>query len=245
MSRLAGRRVLVTGASSGFGAAIARLCAQEGADVALVARRVERLEALAQEVRGQGRQAVICPCDVQDPGQVQAAVEQTRAALGGIDVLVNNAGTNLSHRSIQETTLEEWHRLLEVNLTSAFHFTRLVMPEMVARGQGTIVNIASRAANYPSLLAGVGYSASKLGMQALNRITNEEGNPHNVRACVINPGVANTPILDHRPRPPSPAARRAMLQPEDIAEAVIFVASLPSRVLVERLDIYPTRVDVS
>lgn len=243
--KLQGKNVIVTGASSGFGEAIALHCAEEGANVALVARREEKLQALAERIRDMGVQAVVCPCDVGDETQIQNTINKVHSELGQIDVLVNNAGMNIAPRSIADTSLEQWRRILDVNLTSAYIFTKLVLPEMKERREGTIVNIASRAANYPSLLAGVGYSSSKLGMHALTRVTNEEGNPHLVRACAINPGVANTPILDLRPTPPGEEARQQMMQAEDIAAAVVFVASLPQRANVEQLDLYPTNVSVS
>ena len=115
---------------------------------------------------------------------------------------------------------------------------------MKARGAGTIINIGSRAANYPSLLSGVAYSSAKLGMQALNRVTNEEGNPHGVRACIINPGVTATPLLDRRPSPPPQEARKLMMQAEDIAATVLYAASLPPRANAERIDLYPTNTEV-
>ncbi|MBX3053704.1 MAG: SDR family oxidoreductase [Caldilineaceae bacterium] len=244
MNRLENKKIVVTGASSGFGEAIALACAQEGADVALVARRADKLEALANRIRTMGRQALVCPCDVGEQAQIEATVAAVRDGLGRIDVLVNNAGMNVSHRRIDATTTEEWDRIINVNLTSAWLFTKIVMPEMVERRDGTIVNIGSKAANYPSLLAGVAYSASKLGMHALTRITNEEGNPHMVRACTINPGVGATPILDLRPTPPSAEDRAKMMQAEDVAAAVVFVAGLPQRANVESMDLYPTDVSV-
>jgi NADP-dependent 3-hydroxy acid dehydrogenase YdfG len=241
MQRLAGKNVLVTGASTGFGRGIALACAAEGAHVALVARSRDRLEEVAQAVRDLGVRAVVCPADVGDSAQIQAAVDAAVGALGPIHVLVNNAGTNVAQRSIGDTELAQWRELLEVNLTSAFHFTKLLLPGMMAREEGTIINVASRAATFPSLMAGVGYSTSKIGMQALTDVTNEEGNPRNVRACVINPGEGNTPILDRRAAPPPAEARLGMLQPEDLGEAVVFVASLPPRANVWRLDMKPTQ----
>lgn len=241
MQRLAGKNILITGASTGFGRGIALACAAEGAHVALVARSEDKLAAVAEEVRSLGVCAAVCPADVGDGTQIDAAVAAAVAALGPLHVLVNNAGTNMAARSIQDTSLEEWRTLLEVNLTSAYHFTKLLLPEMIAREEGTIINVASRAATFPSLMAGVGYSTSKIGMQALTDVTNEEGNPHNVRACVINPGEGNTPILDRRAAPPPADARLEMLQPEDLGEAVVFVAALPVRANVWRLDMKPTR----
>ena len=209
MNTLSGKNVLVTGASSGFGEAIALQFSQAGAHVALVARREEMLRALAQRIGPSGVRTLVCPCDVGDEAQVRATVDKIDAEFGPIDVLVNNAGTNVPNRTIVDTTTADFHAVVDVNLVSAFLFTSLLLPQMKERGAGTIINIASRAANFPSLLAGVAYSSAKMAMKALNQITNEEGNPHGVRACVINPGVAATPLLDRRPRS-APRRRRAI-----------------------------------
>lgn len=244
MNHLDGQIILISGASSGFGEAIAQQFAQAGADVVLVARREEKLRALAQRIESLGVAALVCPCDVGDDAQVRATVEKAYTELGPIDVLVNNAGMNVLQRSIADTTLADWQRILDVNLTSAYLFTKLVLPQMKARHSGTIINVASRAANYPSMLAGVAYSSAKLGMHALNRLINEEGNPYGVRACVINPGVAATPLLDQRPNPPPLEARKLMMQAEDIAATVVFAASLPPRANADRIDLYPTNTQV-
>lgn len=231
--------MLITGASSGFGRAIALACAEAGADVALVARRRDALEELAAQIATTGRRAVVCPADIADETQIRAAVEQAQAELGQIDVLVNNAGTNFPQRGIMETAPAQWAEILNVNLTSAYLFTHLLLPDMIARQAGMIINVSSIAGIHPRLRSGVAYSASKMGMDALNRITNEEGNPHRVRACLICPGDSNTPLLDKRPAPPSPEQRSQILQPEDIAQAVVFVAGLPPHVLVEQMTIRP------
>ena len=241
MSELAGKTIIVTGASSGFGEAIAIACAGAGANVSLVARRKEALESVAAAARAKGGQALVCPADVSDDRQIQAALDQTRAAFGPVDVLVNNAGTNITERSISDTSAQQWRDLLEINLTSAFVFSKAVLPEMKARGDGLIINIASRAGMFPSLLAGVGYSATKIGMEALNAVTNEEGNPHGVRACLFNPGAGNTPIIDRRPVKFSQEAKARMIQSEDIAATVVFIASLPPRVNIDLISMMPTR----
>jgi NADP-dependent 3-hydroxy acid dehydrogenase YdfG len=238
---LDGQNVLVTGASSGLGEVVASTCAAEGASVALVARREERLEEVASQIEAAGGRAVICPADVGDENAVLAAVGRAREALGPIDVLVNNAGTNVKARSVSETSSAEWRKLLDVNLTSAFLFTKALLPEMMEREDGTIINISSMAAVHPSLLAGVAYSASKLGMEALTEVTNEEANPRNVRACSICPGEINTAILDLRPSPPPPEKRQVMLQSEDLAATVVLIASLPARAHIEKVVIKPTR----
>ncbi|MYD11765.1 MAG: SDR family oxidoreductase [Chloroflexi bacterium] len=241
MGALDGKTIIVTGASSGFGEAIAIACCAEGANVSLVARRRELLESVADAAREQGGQALVCPADVSSDEQIHAVVEQTRAAFGAIDVLVNNAGYNVTERSIADTSAEQWRDLLAVNLTSAFIFTKAVLPEMKARGDGLVINLASRAAMVPSLLAGVGYSTSKIGMEALNIVTNEEGNPHGVRACLFNPGAGNTPIMERRPVVPSAAQKAKMIQSEDIAATVVFLASLPPRVHIDLLSMMPTK----
>ena len=243
MGALDGKTIIVTGASSGFGEAIAIACCRAGAQVSLVARRRELLESVAAAARSAtgGGQALVCPADVSDDAQIHAAVERTRAAFGPIDVLVNNAGYNVTERSIADTSAEQWRDLLAVNLTSAFIFTKAVLPEMKARGDGLIINLASRAAMYPSLLAGVGYSTSKIGMEALNLVTNEEGNPHGVRACLFNPGAGNTPIMERRPVVRSAEQKEKMIQSEDIAAAVVFLASLPPRVHIDLLSMMPTK----
>lgn len=241
MGVLEGKTIIVTGASSGFGEAIAIACAAEGGNVSLVARRREALESVAEAARSAGGQALVCPADVSDDKQIQAALDKTRSAFGPIDVLVNNAGINVTERSIGDTSAEQWRELMDVNLTSAFIFTKAVLPEMISRGDGLIVNLASRAGMYPSLKAGVGYSASKIGMEALNAVTNEEGNPHGVRACLFNPGAGNTPIIDRRPVKFSQEDKLKMIQSEDIAATVVFLATLPPRVHIDFLSMMPTK----
>ena len=241
MGKLQNKTVIVTGASSGFGEAIAIACAAEGAKVSLVARRVKLLERVAAAARAEGGEALVCPADVSDDAQIHAAVEKTRAAFGPVDVLVNNAGANIPQRSITDTSAEQWRELMDINLTSAFVFTQAVLPEMKARGDGLIINLASRAGMFPSIGAGVAYSASKIGMEALNDVTNEEGNAHGVRACLFNPGAGNTPIIDRRPVKFSLEQKMKMIQSEDIAATVVFIASLPPRVNIDLVSMLPTK----
>lgn len=241
MNNLTNKRVLVTGASSGFGRAIALACAAEGAHVALVARRQGRLEELANLIVAKGQKAVVCQADVGIESEIAAALQKAKAELGVIDILVNNAGTNMRSRRISDTTSDEWRNLINVNLTSAFLFTKAVLADMIEQASGTIINIASKAASSPSIKAGVAYSSAKRGIEALTKVTNEEANPYNVRACVINPGEANTPIMDLRPEPPSQERREQMIQAEDIAKTVVLVASLPKRVTIDLVEMRPTR----
>jgi NADP-dependent 3-hydroxy acid dehydrogenase YdfG len=232
----------VTGASSGFGRAIAVAFAAAGANVALVARDAARLQTTADEAARHGVQAVACPADLADEHQIETAVEAARASLGPVDVLVNNAGMNVPQRTILDTSLAQWRQLIEVNLTAAFLLTKLVLPAMIERQAGTIINVASRAALRPHLIGGVAYSTSKIGMDALTQVTNEEANPHQVRACLLCPGVGNTPLLDRRPSPPPLDQRARMLQPEDVAAVAVMVAALPPHVNVDLVSMLPTHV---
>jgi NADP-dependent 3-hydroxy acid dehydrogenase YdfG len=242
LQRLAGKTILITGASSGFGRGIALACAAEGADLALVGRSEDRLNAVAALAQEQGSHVVVCMADIADETQVLAAVEKAKTALGRIDVLVNDAGMNVTQRSIKDTSSEQWRQLLDVNLTAAFLFTKAILPDMIVRQEGTIINVASRAALHPHLAGGVGYSTSKQGMDALTQVTNEEANPHGVRACLLCPGVGNTPLLDRRPTPPPQEARVKMLQPEDVAAVAVLVAAMPPRVNIELVSMLPTRL---
>ncbi len=242
MGNLAGKGVLVTGASSGFGQAIAVQMAAAGAKVALVGRDEARLTATALEIRAAGGEAVICVADIADEAQIVAAVATATHALGQIDVLVNNAGMNVTQRTIRDTSPEQWRQLLDVNLTAAFLFTKLILPDMMAREAGTIINVASAAALRPHLLGGVGYSTSKMGMDALNQVTNEEANPRGVRACLLCPGVGNTPLIDRRPVPPPQEQRAKMLQPADVAAVAVFVAATPAHVNLPLISLMPTRL---
>ena len=241
MNRLRGVVTIVTGASSGFGWVIAKTLAAEGALVGLVARRRDRLEALQAEIEGAGGNALVCPADISSEQEILTAVEEVKEAWGTVTLLVNNAGTNVTTRSITDTDVQAWRMILEVNLTSAYILTKAVLPGMMKQECGTIINIASKAASNPSLVGGVAYSSSKRGMEALTVVTNQEGNPRNVRATVLNPGEGNTPILDRRSAPPNAESRSVMIQPQDLADLVVLVATLPQNVTVETVDLRPTK----
>lgn len=242
MKRLVGKKILITGASSGFGRGIALACAAEGADLALAGRNEQRLQEVADQVKAEGVQVIICAGDIADEAQILAIVAKAEAALGQLDILVNDAGMNVTQRSIKDTSLEQWRQLLDVNLTAAFLFTKAILPAMIARQAGTIINVASRAALHPHLAGGVGYSTSKQGMDALTQVTNEEANPHGVRACLLCPGVGNTPLLDRRPVPPPQEQRLKMLQPQDVAAVAVLIASMPAHVNIELVSMLPTRL---
>lgn len=178
--------------------------------------------------------------DVADNGLVKRVVGEMIERFGRIDILVNNAGTNTFHRNLADLSVEDWNLVMSTNLTGAFLLTRQVLPHMRKAGKGQIINISSGAGLQPSAPAGAAYSASKHALHSLTGSINAEERRHGIRASVIAPGETDTPNLDLRPRPPSKEDLAKMLRPEDIANAVIYVASQPDRVAVDTIVINPT-----
>jgi NADP-dependent 3-hydroxy acid dehydrogenase YdfG len=239
MSKLSGKRALVTGGGSGIGLAVARLFLQEGARVAITGRDEAKLRRAAGELRGGDR--VLHPaCDVSDPRQVQAAVKHVTDAWGGVDILVNNAGTNIKDRTIRELTPEKWQLLIRSNLDGAFYCIHAVLPQMLQRKDGVIVNVSSVAGKRAGPLGGAAYAAAKFGMSALGICLAAEEKDSGVRVSNVYPGEVDTPILEVRPQPVTDAHRATILKAEDVAAAVLFVATLPAHVSVPELVIKPT-----
>jgi NADP-dependent 3-hydroxy acid dehydrogenase YdfG len=240
MGRLEGAVAVVTGGGSGIGEAAAVALAREGADVALVGRRREPLEEVAALVGREGRRALPVALDVADADAVQRLAAEVVDSFGRVDVLVNSAGINVPRRDLASLSVEDWHRVLQINLTGTYLTTNAFLPAMRSRRAGTVVNISSMAGYRPSALTGPAYNAAKAGVNSLTESVNMAERRNGIRACVICPGEVATPILENRPVPPSAEARATMLQPEDIADTVVFVATLPQRAHVELLTIYPT-----
>ena len=238
---LDGQVAVVTGAGSGIGRATAVALARAGASVALAGRRREPLDETGELVRAEGGRALVVQADVTDEADAERLIRTATHELGPIDVLVNNAGVNVKRRTLADTSAPDWRRVVEVNLTGPFLVTRAVLPAMRRRGGGTIVNIVSESGRRTYLVAGAAYCAAKYGARSLTDYINLEARQDGVRACAIHPGEVVTPILQDRPDPPGPEAQARMLQPEDVADAVVFVASLPPRAAVEELAIRPTR----
>jgi NADP-dependent 3-hydroxy acid dehydrogenase YdfG len=240
MGCLQGQVAIVTGGSTGMGQAIAIAMATEGASLGLVARSADRLEGAASAARLKGGQVLAFAGDVADNELAKRVVRTMIERFGRIDILVNNAGTNTFHRNLADTSVADWNQVFSTNTTGAFLFTRHVLSHMRQAGRGQIINISSGAGLAPSAPAGVAYSASKHALHSLNSSINLEERPHGIRACVIAPGETDTPNLNLRPRPPAKEALARMLRSEDIADAVIYVASRPDHVSVELLVINPT-----
>jgi NAD(P)-dependent dehydrogenase (short-subunit alcohol dehydrogenase family) len=238
MSRLKGKTALVTGGGSGIGLAAARLLLDEGAKVAITGRNEEKLRRAAGEL-GAGDRLIYRAADVADLGQVQALVQDVTRRLGPIDILINNAGLNIKERTFRELTPENWHLLLGANLHGAFYCMYAMLPQMRERRDGLIININSISGKRSNPLGGLAYNAAKFGLRGLAMGLAAEEKDNGIRVCNIYPGEVNTPILEARPTPVDEERRRAMLQAEDVASAVLFLATLPPRVSIPELVITP------
>jgi NADP-dependent 3-hydroxy acid dehydrogenase YdfG len=224
---LSGRVAVVVGASSGIGAATARAFAQAGAHVHAAARRKPSLGA---GIAGH-------ELDVVDrPGVDRFA--KTVLAEGPVHVIVVAAGANLPDRSLDRLTPEGWDTLISVNLTGAFNVIRAFLGAL-RQTRGDAILIGSISGSWPDV-SGSGYQAAKAGLLAFARGAGLEEHTRGVRITTVLPGVVDTPILDSRPEPPSAELRAHMLQPEDVAAACMFAATLPPRAHVPELTILPT-----
>jgi NAD(P)-dependent dehydrogenase (short-subunit alcohol dehydrogenase family) len=239
MSELTGKAALITGGGSGIGLAVARLFAGAGARVALAGRDPQKLRRAAEGLAGPGRDVFARPADVTRPEEAEALVHEVTDRFGAVHILVNNAGANIKARAFRELTPESWRHLLAANLDGAFYCAWAVLPQMRARRGGLIININSISGKRSSPLSGVAYNAAKFGLRALGLGLAAEEKEHGVRVANVYPGEVDTPILDQRPVPLTAEHRRSILQPEDVARAVLMIASLPPRATVPELVITP------
>jgi NADP-dependent 3-hydroxy acid dehydrogenase YdfG len=241
---LAGRVALVTGASSGIGDATARALAMAGAQVAIVARRKDRLDVLARELTRSGAQALAIPADLVHEDENRRIVAETEAHFGRLDILVNNAGVMLL-APVDSANVADWRRMLELNVLGLMVSSQAALAGMRTRGGGHIVNVASTAGRIANANVS-GYSASKFGVVAFSESLRREVYKDNIRVSVIEPGVVETELRDHIPHAGTKqaidawAASMRQLQPEDIANAVLYCVSQPAHVNVNEILIRPT-----
>ena len=242
MSAFSSKAVWMTGAGTGIGKAGALMFAREGAAVALIGRRRDKLDEVAAEIQAIGATATVEVLDVADRKKVGEAGERLLKRLGRVDILVNNAGLNVVNRRLTEITAEDWDHILAVNLTGAFNMVQAVMPTMRNQKDGLIINIASTAAKRVSGVAGIAYSASKFGMLGMSLSLTQEAWKFGIRACCLCPDDVNTPIMARRKVKYPPEVLEQFIQPEDLAEAMRFVALMPRRTSIPEMLIYPTNV---
>ncbi len=245
LERLNDKIVLVTGASSGIGAACARVCAKNGAKLILNARRKERLEALSVELKKTySASSFILPFDVRNLSQVKAAFERLPERWKSIDVLINNAGLARGWDRLYEGDIEDWEEMIDSNIKGLLYVTRLVLPGMVKRGRGHVVNIASLAGidTYPR---GNVYAASKAAVRVLSDGLKQDllGTP--VRVTAISPGLVKTEFSEVRfhgdlERAAQPYRGMTPLTPDDVADTVLYSMTRPPHVNISEIVLMPT-----
>ncbi len=239
---LKGKTAVVTGGGTGIGRACAVALADAGAKVIVTGRREEKVREVADAYEGPGE---IHPhaCDVGNRDSVRTLFDIAKQQFGQVDLLIHSAGTNIPNRTMAAMEPEDWDEVLRINATGAYNCMYEVLPGMRDRKDGVIVLISSVAGIRASVLGGVAYSASKFAMASLGLTTAREVKDEGVRITNVYPGEVNTPILDNRPVPVSDEHKAQILQPEDVAAAVMMVCELPPRAHIPELTIKPTTQD--
>ncbi|AMQ01320.1 3-ketoacyl-ACP reductase [Pedobacter cryoconitis] len=236
MESLKGKNALITGAGKGIGRALAIALAQEGVNVGLIARTEADLESVAKELKAFNVHAAIATADVASIDSVNAAVAKIKTELGVIDVLINNAGIS-SFGSFMELEPARWEEIVKVNLFGAYYVTRAVLPEMIDRRTGDIVNISSTAGQRGAAVTSA-YSASKFALIGLSESLMQEVRKHNIRVTTLTPSTVATDmakdlnLTDGNPD--------KVMQPEDLAELVVSQLKLNRRVFVKEAGLWST-----
>jgi NADP-dependent 3-hydroxy acid dehydrogenase YdfG len=246
---LEGTVALVTGASSGIGEATARLLAAQGAKVAVAARRLERLERLAEEIGRGGETALAIESDITDQRQAIAAVERTADELGRLDILVNNAGQMLLG-PIEDAPTEEWERMIDLNLKGLINTAHAAVPHLLAaaesskRGCADVVNISSVAGRVARSGSGV-YNLTKFGVGAFSESFRQEFASRRIRSTIVEPGAVDTELTDHLRDGIREQVRERFtdiktLESGDVADAIAYAVTRPWHVSLNEVLIRPT-----
>jgi len=220
---LQGKVAIITGAGRGIGRATALHFAANGAMVALAARSEDQINSVAEEIAELAGVALAVPADVTVEAQVQNLVATTESRLGPVDILVNNAGVMIL-RPIAETSLDEWNRVVNINLLGAFLCSRAVLPSMMKRRTGRIINIGSLAGRRGYHDQGV-YCASKHGIYGLSKVLAIEGQPYGIRVNVVSPGGVLTELSEELLSTRSPSEAAEWMTAEEVAAAIYYIAT--------------------
>lgn len=243
MNTLTDKVAVVTGASSGIGEATARSLAGEGAKLVLAARRRERLESLAEELRASGAEVEVFAADLADEAGARGAVEAAVEKFGRIDILVNNAGV-MFLAPVDKAEPSEWETMIRINLLGLMYASRAALPYMREQGTGHIVNVSSVSGRFAGPTSG-GYNASKFGVNGFSEALRREVHMDGIKVTLIEPGVVATELTDHIPHEPTKTSyegRVAEMEPlesVDVAEAIRFVVTQPRRVSINEVLIRP------
>ena len=240
MGLLDGKVALVTGAGTGIGRESAILLARDGARVVLTGRRLQPLQDVEGSIKNSGGTAVPYSLDIVSRSAIFDAIAWVRDNLGPVDILVSNAGSASRVLNARFLSEEEWNSTVNINLTAVFNLSQAVLPDMLARGAGTIITVSSLAALNPNLLGGAAYGAAKAGVKNFMTFLHNTYRNQGIRATTILPGETDTPIMNNRARPPLESERAMMLDPHDVARAVALCASLRKGAVIPELHICPT-----
>jgi NADP-dependent 3-hydroxy acid dehydrogenase YdfG len=246
-NNIAGKVVVITGASSGLGEATARLLSSEGATVVLGARRVDRLQSLADELTKRGGKALIVATDVTDRAQVKRLVDAAVKTYGRIDVMINNAGL-MQQSPLDQLKVDEWDNMIDINIKGVLYGIAAALPHMQRQKAGHIINVSS-VAGHKVTPAGTVYSATKHAVRAISEGLRVEVKPYNVRTTVISPGAVATELPTHITDPNSATNIQQFYEgvaiPADsFARAVAFALSQPEDVDVNEILFRPTRQEL-
>ncbi|PRY15685.1 3-oxoacyl-[acyl-carrier protein] reductase [Pontibacter ummariensis] len=236
MESLAGKNALITGAGKGVGRAVALALAKEGANVALLSRTEAQLKEVAAEVEGHGVKAVVVAADVADLNAVNAAVEKAKNALGSINILINSAGVAAFGKFL-ELEPEKWEEIVRINLLGVYYATRAVLPGMIKRQSGDIINISSTAGQRGAAVTSA-YSASKFAVLGLTESLMQEVRKHNIRVTALTPSTIVTDMAYGQNLITGDPER--VMHPEDFAELIIAQLKLNRRVFVKEAGIWST-----
>ena len=221
-----------------MGWATAKAFAREGAKVVATARRQGLLARLADEIAAEHAEAVPVSADISLRDQIDNVVAVAVQRFGRVDILANIAGINTPNHELAMVTHADWDQTIAINLTGAFNCTQAVLPAMRRQRDGLIIHVSSVSGKWGDV-SGAAYQASKHGLAGLAYATMFEERLNGIRVTLLFPGLCDTPILSTRPVPDGPERLAAMMKPEDIAEACVFVAGLPARTYVAEIVMMP------
>ena len=245
-NNIEGKIVVITGASSGLGESTARHLAELGATVVLGARRVDRIDALARELTANGQPALAVQTDVTDRVQVQRLVDAAIARFGRIDVMINNAGL-MPHSPLERLKIDDWDRMIDVNLKGVLYGIAAALPPMQAQKSGHIINVSS-VAGHKVRPGGAVYSATKHAVRALSEGLRQEVKPYNIRTTVISPGAVDTELPNSITEPDVAANMRKIYEvavPADaFARAVAYAMGQPDDIDINEILFRPTQQEV-
>ena len=240
MDSLKNKSVILTGAGSGIGRITAKMLGAMEANVFIVGRRENLLIDTVKEIEEAGGKGAYISADLEDGDAAANVAEVAIKEFGNIQYLINNAGHSSKVRALRYVEKEDWQSVFNVNVEGVYRLTQAIIPNMIENREGTIVTVSSMAAITPGLMGGIPYSSAKAAVAAMMTAMRQELREYGIRSCTIYPAEVDTPILDNRPLPPDAKARSTMMQPEDIAEAILLCMRMPQRTIVQDLVVSPT-----